>query len=434
MSLRGESRGYVLAFGPAEFLDECEHQPLVLPEELAHLLAIFWLRRFGFGDCAGVEEVSVNLPVQIVAVRHHHEREVARLFAEDFAGVENHREAFARTLRVPEHAELALQFFTLEECLVGAVHADELVVLGDDLLVVFVVEDEVLDVIQQPVPGEQTRDHALQARALLCDFIAVNLFLLVLGAQPVEEMLPLRREAADLGLDGVREHAKGVGQEKLRDVLLVIGQVVVERGLEFHVRVFQFDEDQRDAVDVEQHVGTAEATLAFDPELRDGQITVLVWLIEINQLHTLLLLLALSVVELHRDAVAQQVVNFLVGGDERHGLTPVKQFFQRIINGFGRDVRVQADSGFFDPIHQDDIALIGAARAVAQILRVFRVTVERVEAVKLLKLLHQRPLNLVLGDEVRHGRVSVCLRDAKVRREQETPPLHLRRTYGARDG
>ena len=45
-----------------------------------------------------------------------------------------------------------------------------------------------------------------------------------------------------------------------------------------------------------------------------------------------------------------------------------------------------------------------------QILRVFRVTVERVEAVKLLKLLHQRPLNLVLGDEVRHGSSSqyVC--------------------------
>ena len=64
-------------------------------------------------------------------------------------------------------------------------------------------------------------------------------------------------------------------------------------------------------------------------------------------------------------------------------------------------------------IHQDDIALVGAARAVVQILRVFRVTVERVEAVQMLKLLHQRPLDLILGDEVRHGRVSVCLRDAK---------------------
>ena len=153
MSLRGESSGYVLAFGPAEFLDQREHQPLVLPEELAHLLAVLRLRGFGFGDRAGVQEVAVNLPVQIVAVRHDHEREIARLFAEDFAGVENHRETLARTLRVPEHAELALQFFALEERIVGAVHADKLVVLGDDLLVVLVVEDEVLDVIQQPAAG-----------------------------------------------------------------------------------------------------------------------------------------------------------------------------------------------------------------------------------------------------------------------------------------
>ena len=167
MSLRGDSSGYVLAFVPAEFLDEREDQPLVLPEKLPHLLAVLRLRGFGLGDCAGVEEVPVNLPVQIVAVGHHHEGEIARLFAEDFAGIEDHREALARALRVPEHAELALQFLALEECLVGPVHADELVVLRDDLLLVLVVEDEVLDVIQQPLPGKQTRDHALQARALL---------------------------------------------------------------------------------------------------------------------------------------------------------------------------------------------------------------------------------------------------------------------------
>ena len=43
----------------------------------------------------------------------------------------------------------------LQERLVGPVHADELVVLRDDLLVVLVVEDEVLDVIQQPLPGNK---------------------------------------------------------------------------------------------------------------------------------------------------------------------------------------------------------------------------------------------------------------------------------------
>ena len=67
------------------------------------------LRGLGFGDRAGVQEVAVNLPVQVIAIGHDHESEIARLFAEDFARIENHRETLARTLRVPEDAELALQ-------------------------------------------------------------------------------------------------------------------------------------------------------------------------------------------------------------------------------------------------------------------------------------------------------------------------------------
>ena len=160
-----------MPFRPAEFLDQREDQPLVLTEKLPHLLAVLGLGGFGFGDRAGVQEVPVDLSVQIVAVGDDHEREVARLFAEDLAGVEDHREALARTLRVPEHAELALQFLSLEERLIGPVHADELVVLGDDLLVFLVVEDEVLDVVQQPAPGEQALDHALQARAFLANLL-----------------------------------------------------------------------------------------------------------------------------------------------------------------------------------------------------------------------------------------------------------------------
>ena len=39
-----------LALIPTKLLDECEHQPLVLPEELSHLLAVLGLRSLGFGD------------------------------------------------------------------------------------------------------------------------------------------------------------------------------------------------------------------------------------------------------------------------------------------------------------------------------------------------------------------------------------------------
>jgi len=85
----------ILAFVPTEFLDQCENQPLVCAEKLPHLLAVLWLGGLGFGDRIGVEKISVNLPVQIFPVGHDDKRKIARLFAEDFAGVENHREALA---------------------------------------------------------------------------------------------------------------------------------------------------------------------------------------------------------------------------------------------------------------------------------------------------------------------------------------------------
>ena len=37
------------------------------------------------------------------------------------------------------------------------------------------------------------------------------------------------------GLDAVGEDAEGVGQEELRDIVLVVGQVVVKGGSQFDV-------------------------------------------------------------------------------------------------------------------------------------------------------------------------------------------------------
>ena len=91
-------------------------------------------------------------------------------------------------------------------------------VLRDDLLVVFVIEDEVLDVIQQPLLAEtnpRSRPRGWCPSRLIA--VAIDLLFLVVRAQPVEEMFPLRRDAADLRFDGVRQHAKGVREEKLRN-------------------------------------------------------------------------------------------------------------------------------------------------------------------------------------------------------------------------
>ena len=88
---------------------------------------------------------------------------------------------------MPEDTQLARQFLAAQELLVGPIHADELVVLRDDLFLLLVVEDEVLDVIEQLLPRKQSRDHRFEARALPLDLLAVDLLLFVLRAQRHKE-------------------------------------------------------------------------------------------------------------------------------------------------------------------------------------------------------------------------------------------------------
>ncbi len=97
-------------------------------------------------------------------------------------------------------------------------------------------------------------------------------------------MFPTGGETAHAGFDGVGQDAKGVGQKELGDVVLVVGQVVVERGFQLDGGVFQLDEHKRNAVDIEQDIGPPEIQVAFYPELGHGEKPVLPLIIEIDHL------------------------------------------------------------------------------------------------------------------------------------------------------
>jgi hypothetical protein len=127
---------------------------------MPHFFAVFGLCGFCFFDGLGVEEVAVNLPVKIVTIGDDDEGKIACEFAKDFAGVEDHREAFAAALSVPENAEFPCFGFSLGEGFDRPVHADELVILGDDFLGFFVVEDEVFEVVQEFGGGAESVDRA----------------------------------------------------------------------------------------------------------------------------------------------------------------------------------------------------------------------------------------------------------------------------------
>jgi hypothetical protein len=151
---------------------------------------------------------------------------------------------------MPEHAQPPLQFAPMAEFVHRIVDANELVVLRDDLAGFLEVENKVLNIIKQLGRRAQASDGEFQAGLLSGDFLAIDFFFFILNAQPGEKMLPLRGDAADTRFNCVGEDAKGVGQEQLRDFLLIGGEVVVECGTELDIRILQLDKHQRDAVHI----------------------------------------------------------------------------------------------------------------------------------------------------------------------------------------
>mmetsp|Transcript_59150 Transcript_59150/g.139316 ORF Transcript_59150/g.139316 Transcript_59150/m.139316 type:complete len:660 (-) Transcript_59150:2296-4275(-) len=401
----------VLALVEPELLDQREHHALVLAQHLAQLRAALGPNIVLGRHHAGMQEVAVDLPVQIVPVGHHHEREVAGELAEDLARVEHHREALARALGVPEHAQPAAQLAAVPELLEGVVHADELVVLRDDLLRLAVEHAEVLHVVQQPLRRQEAQYHALDAQTPGGNGRAVQLLFLIVHPQPGEKVLPLRGEAAQPGLDAIAQQAQRIGGEDLRDLGLVGGEVVVERRAQLHVAVLQLDEHQRQAVHVQQHVGSAVAMLAAHPELAHGQVVVAAgaWVggFEVDDLQPLghglpRLRPGLGLVG-HRHAVADQGVHLPVGGHQAHRRARLNQLRQGLVHRMGRGLRVQPLQRGAHAVGQHHLALVRAAGAVIQVIGLGCEAVQRIEAAQVLQPLQQGLLDVVFADEVLRG-------------------------------
>src|SRR5712692_2746874 len=78
-------------------------------------------------------EGLVDLGVEVVAIGENEKRVIPAKLAVHLAREKRHRIRLAGTLRVPEHAELALPHLPLTQGLNGPVHAEELVVARKDL-------------------------------------------------------------------------------------------------------------------------------------------------------------------------------------------------------------------------------------------------------------------------------------------------------------
>src|SRR5690606_7646105 len=165
------------------------HAARLYREELAQVRSAGRLNRRLAQKLPAAGEGAEELVVEVVAVGEHDDRRVLHhRLADDAAGVERHRQALARALRVPHDADApiarlatglalrcgcraagyqvvgSLQLGRPQRLLHRYLDRMELVVAGhllDDAPAVVLEDDEVTDKVEEPPRRQETRDHDL---------------------------------------------------------------------------------------------------------------------------------------------------------------------------------------------------------------------------------------------------------------------------------
>src|SRR6266568_8948709 len=185
------------------------------------MIAAFGLH-LDFSYRAHILEGLINLVVQFLAVCDDKKCPVAWDFTQHLLREEDHRIAFATTLRMPEHAQASLVFAQGANSFQRIIDTQKLVVFGDEFdrsATCTAKEDEIFHNIQQAALFAGTTNHGFERDD--------TLFLLVADLLPLEEMFPASRHAANPALMPVWEDDERVIPEDLRNGILVVTQVIV---------------------------------------------------------------------------------------------------------------------------------------------------------------------------------------------------------------
>ena len=264
--------------------------------------------------------------------------------------------------------ELALQLLLMLDRDDGVVHAEHLMVAGDNLPraagAAVIEQDEVLYQVEQALFREHPVEQHLGLHAALFLFIV---------PLPLGEMLPLARDGAVAGAVAVAHDEEGVVVERVVDARLaqVIGQVVVEARPHVQIDRLEFNEDERQAVDEADQIGAAVVVRhaqALNLQFPHGQEAV-VWravgsgaVAEINDAGAGVPGLPRLITPLDRDAIADEVVELAVVLDERPGEVHPRELLDGpLAGGFGQ-VGIEPMHGGAEVAGEDDIPLAGAAQ------------------------------------------------------------------------
>jgi hypothetical protein len=311
-------------------------------------------------------------------------------------GVEGHRQALARTLGVPDHADAPVagiaarplaglvparrlrgpvrgqRLCGAQGLFHGRVHRVKLVVAGHLLHELaasaaggrrVLEHDEVAQQVEKAPLLENPLQHHLQLRLLRGRILAPG------DGAPGFEPLLARAERADPRLHAVGDHQHGVGYEQRRNLRLIGLELLKGRphGRVLVGRVLELDHGQRQAVEEQHHVRTPRVLSLRNRELVDGEPVIVGGHVEVDDLCLRPGDRAVLAPVLDRDAIDQHPVHRAVALHERpvcrtgrrriHARELAVGVFQRL----GGKVRIQADERLTQPPLQHDVAIVRVA-------------------------------------------------------------------------
>ena len=368
-----------------ELLDRREHHAAGLDRELRPQIgAALRLDRRLPQQVGAAREGREQLIVEVVAIGQHDDGGVLhRGLPDDASRVERHRQALARPLGVPDHADppVASRAARLAARLVaalrvaigdrllqcgraqrfsdGGLHGVELVVprhlLHQVPAAVVLEHDEVAHQRQQPAPGEDTFEQHLKLRqARVGQRLARD-------RAPRLAPLAAGRQRPDPRLQAVRDDERGVEDEQRRDLRLV-GLKLLERrpdrGVLVH-GVLQLDDGQRQPVDEQHDVGPALVPALDHGELIDCEPVVPVRFVEVDHANLSAANPAVRVDVLHGDAGDKHAMEVAVSGLQRH-TGRAGQSAQGVIECVGGQVGIEPAERGPQAQVQHDLAIVRA--------------------------------------------------------------------------
>ena len=212
-----------------------------------------------------------------MAVGNHHQCGVLKAWiGEQLARQTRHFDALASTLGMPDHPTLLVAirsacFHHPFHCCPDGV---ELVISGNllDDLPVFLKQAKTTNELQQSPLIEDAPHQGLQVTVVAQ---RIEVVLPFDGAPPLESF-PISTQGTQPCLDAIADHQEHIGREQVGDVLLV-GLELVETCPDVCLlvgRVLQFDNRQRQTVQVDHHIRAAIVLSALDRQLVHRQPVV----------------------------------------------------------------------------------------------------------------------------------------------------------------